>query len=70
MDNPKDKYNFQGAELTFIGFDEIQQLSEDNVLYLLSRLRSTSVDYKLQAAATGNPDYDSFMRHWVEFCSR
>lgn len=67
LDNPKDKYNFQGAELTFIGFDEIQQLSEDNVLYLLSRLRSTSVDYKLQAAATGNPDYDSFMRHWVEF---
>lgn len=67
LDNPSDKYNFQGAELTFIGFDEIQQLSEDNVIYLLSRLRSTSVDYKKQVFATGNPDYDSFMRHWVEF---
>lgn len=67
LDNPSDKYNFQGAELTFIGFDEIQQLSMDNVMYLLSRLRSTTVDYKKQVVATGNPDYDSFIRHWVEF---
>jgi predicted phage terminase large subunit-like protein len=67
LDTPADKYNFQGAELTFIGFDEIQQLSEDNVIYMLSRLRSTTVDYKKQVVATGNPDYDSFIRHWVEF---
>jgi predicted phage terminase large subunit-like protein len=67
LDNPSDKYNFQGAELTFLGFDEIQQLTEDNVIYLLSRLRSTSVDYKKQVVATGNPDYESFIRHWVEF---
>lgn len=67
LDNPSDKYNFQGAELTFIGFDEIQQLTEENVMYLLSRLRSTTVDYKKQVVATGNPDYESFIRHWVEF---
>ena len=67
LDKPGDKYNFQGAELTFAGFDEIQQLEEDNVIYILSRLRSTSVNYKKQAYATGNPDYDSFIRHWVEF---
>lgn len=67
LDGPNDKYNFQGSELTWIGFDEIQQLTEDNVTYLISRLRSTDVDYKLQMYATGNPDYDSFIRHWVEF---
>lgn len=67
LDNPSDKYNFQGAELTFIGFDEIQQLSQENVTYLFSRLRSTTVDYKKQIVATGNPDYDSFIRLWVEF---
>lgn len=67
LDNPSDKYNFQGAELTFIGFDEIQQLTQENVTYLFSRLRSTTVDYKKQIVATGNPDYDSFMRGWVEF---
>lgn len=67
LDKPADKYNFQGAELTYIGFDEIQQLDEDNVVYLISRLRSTSVDYKKQIYATGNPDYESFIRPWVEF---
>lgn len=67
LDNANDKYNFQGAELTFIGFDEIQQLSQENVVYLFSRLRSTTVDYKKQIVATGNPDYNSFMREWVEF---
>lgn len=67
LDKPADKYNFQGAELTFLGFDEIQQLTEDNVTYLFSRLRSTTVDYKKQIVATGNPDYNSFMRHWVSF---
>lgn len=67
LDKPADKYNFQGAELTFVGFDEIQQLDEDNVIYILSRMRSTSIDYQIQAYATGNPDYDSFIRPWVEF---
>lgn len=66
LDGPQDKYNWQGAELTFLGFDEIQQLTEENVIYVMSRLRSTSVDYKKQILATGNPDYDSFIRHWVE----
>lgn len=67
LDKPADKYNFQGAELTFVGFDEVQQLDEDNVMYLISRLRSTTIDYPMQIYATGNPDYDSFIRHWVEF---
>ena len=67
LDSSSDKYNFQGSELTFIGYDEIQQLSQENVVYLFSRLRSTSVDYKKQIVATGNPDYNSFMREWVEF---
>lgn len=47
--------------------DEIQQLSQENVVYLFSRLRSTTVDYKKQIVATGNPSYESFIRHWVEF---
>lgn len=36
-------------------------------MYALSRLRSTIVDYPLRAIASCNPDYDSFLRHWVEF---
>jgi predicted phage terminase large subunit-like protein len=67
LDNPSDKYNYQGAELSWLGFDEIQQLSQENVIYLFSRLRSTTVDYKKQIVATGNPDFNSFIKDWVEF---
>ena len=67
LDKPADKQNLQGKEYSLIAFDECQQLTLDNVLYALSRLRSTIVDYPLRAIASCNPDYDSFLRHWVEF---
>jgi predicted phage terminase large subunit-like protein len=68
LDKPSDRLNLQGKEYSLIAFDECQQLSEDNVLYALSRLRSTLVDYPLRAIASCNPDYDSFLRSYVEFC--
>lgn len=49
-----------------IAFDECQQLDGDNVFYALSRLRSTRVNYPLQAYATCNPDPDSFLMRFVE----
>lgn len=49
-----------------IAFDECQQLSSDNVFYCLSRLRSTRVNYQLQAHATCNPDPSSFLMNFVE----
>jgi predicted phage terminase large subunit-like protein len=68
LDKPADRQNIQGKEYSFIAFDECQQLTFDNVMYALSRLRSTIVDYPLRAIASCNPDYDSFLREWVEFC--
>ena len=68
LDKPQDRNSLQGKEYSFMAFDECQQLSEDNVLYALSRLRSTIVDYPVRAVATCNPDYNSFLRKWVEFC--
>lgn len=67
LDKPADRLNLQGREYSRICFDECQQLEFDNVFYALSRLRSTKVDYPLQAFATCNPDYDSFLRPFVEF---
>jgi len=67
LDKPQDRNSLQGKEYSFIAFDECQQLTQDNVLYALSRLRSTIVDYPVRAVATCNPDYDSFLRKWVEF---
>ncbi len=66
LDDPKDKYNWQGAELSWLGFDEIQQLDKESCLYLFSRLRSVSVDYPLQIRATGNPDPDAWIKQLVE----
>ena len=66
LDDPKDKYNWQGSELSFLGFDEIQQLDMDSCLYLFSRLRSTQVDYKLKIRATGNPSPDAWIKQLVQ----
>lgn len=46
--------------------DEAQQLDGENVFYALARLRSTLVDYPLQAFATCNPDPDSWIMPFVE----
>ena len=66
LDRPADRLNIQGREYSRIAFDECQQLDGDNVFYALSRLRSTRVDYPLQAHATCNPDPDSFLMQFVE----
>lgn len=64
-DKPSDKYNFQGWQVTRFLVDEATQLNEGNVTYLLSRLRSKSNNsHQLKMAA--NPDYDSFLREWLE----
>jgi len=57
----------QGSGLTFIGLDEIQQLDESNVIYMLQDYDLQLLIIKKQIQATGNPDYDAFIRHWVEF---
>lgn len=67
LDKPADRQNLQGREYSRIAFDECQQLDGDNVFYALSRLRSTLVDYPLQAHATCNPEPDSFLMKFVEF---
>lgn len=66
LDKPADRMNLQGREYSRIAFDECQQLDGDNVFYALSRLRSTRVDYPLQAHATANPDPSSFLMKFVE----
>lgn len=64
-DAVKDKYNFQGNQSTTFLVDEAQQLNEENVVYLLSRLRSKSKQ-KHQLKLTCNPEYDSFLRKWLD----
>jgi hypothetical protein len=39
LQTSKDKFQYQGAEFNFVGFDEATQFAEDDYTYLFSRLR-------------------------------
>jgi predicted phage terminase large subunit-like protein len=57
LESELDKYQYQGSELQFIGFDELTQFeTESRYLYLFSRLRRT-VDFEvpLRVRAATNP---------------
>ena len=51
-----DKYRYQGAELQFVGFDELTQFTQTQYTYLFSRLRrKLSVQAPLRMRAASNP---------------
>ena len=45
MQHEQDKYNYQGKEFHFIGFDELTQFTPTQYMYLHSRARSTDPDH-------------------------
>jgi hypothetical protein len=51
-----DRYQYQGQEYTWIGFDELTQWATDTVYrYLFSRLRTSDPSLKVMMRATCNP---------------
>ncbi|QYW06647.1 putative terminase large subunit [Pseudomonas phage UAVern] len=63
----KAKDNFQGWEVSKFLIDEGQQFEEAMVVYLLSRMRNPACSVKPHMKITCNPDYDSFLRHWLDW---
>lgn len=61
----KDKHNFQGWQVSAFLVDEAQQFEESQVLYFISRMR-TSAPMRPKLFMTANPDYNSFLRVWLE----
>lgn len=59
-------FNWQGAEVPFIGFDELTHFTEKQFFYMLSRNRSTS-GVPGYIRATCNPDPDSFVRKFIDW---
>lgn len=56
LEHEKDKYNYQGAEYQFIGFDEATQFTESMFRYLFSRLRrKKGLEVPLRIRAASNP---------------
>lgn len=66
LEHEADVLNFQGAEIPWIGFDELTHFSENQFFYMLSRNRSTS-GVKPRIRATCNPDPDSWVRRFIDW---
>lgn len=56
----KNKYDWQGAQIPFLGFDELTHFTESMFFYLLSRNRS-GCGVKPYVRATCNPDPESWV---------
>lgn len=55
MQHELNKYDHQGKEYHWIGFDELTQFSESMYLYLHSRARSVNPNIPIRVRATTNP---------------
>ena len=56
--------NYQGAQIAYLGFDELTHFSERQFWYMLSRNRSTS-GVRPYVRATTNPDADSWVARLI-----
>lgn len=66
MEHEKNRLDWQGAQIPFIGFDELTHFTEKQFWYMLGRNRSTS-GISGYIRATCNPDPDSFVRKLVDW---
>lgn len=66
LENSNDKYNYQGGEYQYIGFDELTHIDLNSYTYMFSRLRrlkGAQVPLRVRSASNP-PDDDSGM--WVK----
>ncbi|HXR05590.1 MAG TPA: phage terminase large subunit [Verrucomicrobiae bacterium] len=61
MELESDRYNWQGAQMPLICFDEVQEFTAPQFWFLFSRNRSVSGS-RSRIRATCNPDADSWLR--------
>ena len=66
LDGDDDLLKWQGAQITFIGFDELTHFSERQFFYMLSRNRSVC-GVEPYIRATCNPDADSWVASFVSW---
>lgn len=66
LEYDKDVLNYQGAQIPWIGFDELTHFTEAQFFYMLSRNRSMS-GVKPRIRATTNPDPDSWVRRFIDW---
>jgi len=68
MSNKDDHLNHQGQQYTYVGYDELAAFSEEQYLYLFSRIRTTAesgIDCKMRAATNPPEDYEPGAK-WIK----
>jgi len=66
LEYDKDVYNWQGAQITYMGFDELTHFTRKQFFYMLSRNRSTC-GVRPYVRATTNPDADSWVAEFISW---
>ncbi len=66
LEHEKNKHDWQGSQIPFIGFDELTHFSRAQFIYMLSRNRSTC-GVSPYIRATCNPDADSWVAGFIEW---
>ena len=66
LEHEKNKFDYQGSEIPFIGFDELTHFTESMFFYLMSRNRSTC-GVKPYIRATCNPEPDSWVCNLIKW---
>lgn len=66
MQHEKNKFDWQGAQVPYIGWDELTHFTESQFFYMLSRLRSTS-GVRPYMRATVNPDAGSWVARLIDW---
>jgi predicted phage terminase large subunit-like protein len=60
------KYNYQGASLAYLGFDEGTHFSKGQFVYMITRARTTC-GVKARVRMTVNPDPDSWVADFISW---
>lgn len=66
MQHEKNRFDWQGAELAYQGWDQLEHFTRRQFFYMLSRSRSTC-GVRPYIRATCNPDPDSWVKELIEW---
>jgi predicted phage terminase large subunit-like protein len=66
LEHEKTKYDWQGAQIALLLFDELTHFTKTQFFYMLSRNRSTS-GVRPYVRATTNPDADSWVAEFISW---
>lgn len=65
---PDNLAEWQGLAATHMLVDEAAEFSEQQIMFLLTRLRSARFKGHMCLMMTANPDINSFLKPWVDYC--